>query len=593
MKRAFVRVFLVALALHLVGLGAAPLLEPDEGRYGDIAREMTHATPGAASSWLLPRACGLPFLDKPPLVAWLGALSLEAFGPSELALRAIPAAAALLSVAVAAWLASQAYGRPRAAAWAALACATAPLALGVGRIFILDAPLAALMSLGLALVLRGAGALRAPPSHGIAALGGVAVGLATLVKGPVAFGLVGLGNAVALAVNRRDPAVRLRTLSPVPWLAATAVAAPWYFALHRVEPDFFEVFILKENLQRFGGVAVEHKHGPLFFLATTAWGLGPWTLVAASLLWAAWTARTRGEPSPARDLAERRSRAALLGYAAIVVAFFSASSTKVETYVLPAIPALAAVIGGEVVRALERGPSWRRRELGVAFGAVAAALALACLAGAVFALGVVPIPEKASLARRASAAASPFLALVPLPLVWLAIVAARQQRALEAASRLALALLAAIPYATGALLGASVERSARPVARAILDWRATHGPAAVAVYRYYYRGLPYYLDEPVVLLGEKGELQDEAVRARPGIYFPDVAWSDPARTDRQVFSDFPTLGFLLEARERPLLVVCPLGGGRPVRFLDACARAGVTATARGEHGDDRLYEVGP
>jgi hypothetical protein len=49
-----------------VGLGAWPLMDPDEGRNAEIAREML-----ASGSWIVPYFNGLPFLDKPVGLFWL------------------------------------------------------------------------------------------------------------------------------------------------------------------------------------------------------------------------------------------------------------------------------------------------------------------------------------------------------------------------------------------------------------------------------------------------------------------------------------------------------------------------------------------
>src|SRR5919107_223856 len=51
------------------------LLEPDEGRYAQIPREML-----AHGNWVVPTLQGEPYLDKPPLMYWLVALSYKAFG---------------------------------------------------------------------------------------------------------------------------------------------------------------------------------------------------------------------------------------------------------------------------------------------------------------------------------------------------------------------------------------------------------------------------------------------------------------------------------------------------------------------------------
>ena len=64
------------------------LLEPDEGRYAQIPREML-----ARGDWVVPHLQGQPYLDKPPLLYWLVMLSYSVFGVSEAAARLVPALA--------------------------------------------------------------------------------------------------------------------------------------------------------------------------------------------------------------------------------------------------------------------------------------------------------------------------------------------------------------------------------------------------------------------------------------------------------------------------------------------------------------------
>src|SRR5947209_17842055 len=94
--------FIAALAATILFLNLSyPLIEPDEGRYAEIGREML-----TSGDWVVPTLNGRPYLDKPPLFYWLLAGSFELFGVSARAARLVPALAALLTV-----LATFAFGR--------------------------------------------------------------------------------------------------------------------------------------------------------------------------------------------------------------------------------------------------------------------------------------------------------------------------------------------------------------------------------------------------------------------------------------------------------------------------------------------------
>ena len=69
---------LVGLVLFFYRLGAPGLMDPDEGRYAEIAREIF-----VRRDWLIPHLNLLPYLEKPPLVYWLTALSFKGLGYTE------------------------------------------------------------------------------------------------------------------------------------------------------------------------------------------------------------------------------------------------------------------------------------------------------------------------------------------------------------------------------------------------------------------------------------------------------------------------------------------------------------------------------
>ena len=65
----------LAGSLFFVGLGSLPLLEPDEGRNAEVAREML-----ASGDWITPHYDAFAYLDKPPVFFWLVASSFKVAG---------------------------------------------------------------------------------------------------------------------------------------------------------------------------------------------------------------------------------------------------------------------------------------------------------------------------------------------------------------------------------------------------------------------------------------------------------------------------------------------------------------------------------
>src|SRR5947199_7299621 len=107
---------LVAGGLFFQGLGRYPLLDPDEARHAEVAREMAAAS--GVRRLFLPTLDLEPYREKPAGYYWLVACAYGAFGVGEAAARAPSAPAALIAV-----LALYAHALPR---WGPLA------ALGAG-----------------------------------------------------------------------------------------------------------------------------------------------------------------------------------------------------------------------------------------------------------------------------------------------------------------------------------------------------------------------------------------------------------------------------------------------------------------------------
>src|SRR5258706_13998415 len=84
-----------ALALSLWLATALPLVDPDEGRNAEVAREMA-----VSGDFVVPHLAGMPYLDKPPALFWATALAIRVAGRTPWAVR-LPAA---LAGALTLWL---------------------------------------------------------------------------------------------------------------------------------------------------------------------------------------------------------------------------------------------------------------------------------------------------------------------------------------------------------------------------------------------------------------------------------------------------------------------------------------------------------
>ncbi|MEO7418840.1 MAG: phospholipid carrier-dependent glycosyltransferase, partial [Thermoanaerobaculia bacterium] len=135
-----------ALLLFFGGLGAFPLLEPDEGRYAEIPREML-----ARHELVTPRLNGVLYFEKPPLYYWLNAAALSVLERPETACRLASAFFGLAGVGLA-WLLGLSMGRGsrRTALRSALVLGTSLLWLALSRANIIDMTLTFFLSATLA-----------------------------------------------------------------------------------------------------------------------------------------------------------------------------------------------------------------------------------------------------------------------------------------------------------------------------------------------------------------------------------------------------------------------------------------------------------
>jgi 4-amino-4-deoxy-L-arabinose transferase-like glycosyltransferase len=454
-------------ALFFWRLGAPGLMDPDEGRYAEIAREIW-----LLKDWLIPHLNLVPYLEKPPLVYWLTALSFGALGQTELAARLPSALSALAGVFLAYGLGRVLWGP--AAAWAgALVLATSAGYLALGRLLTLDMAFTCFLSLGLGLGYLALSRERPrvwPWAYG-------ALALAVLVKGPAALVLAGLiwGVWSLIAPRPLRPLVQPRSC-----LLLLILVLPWFLWVQARYPEFFRFFILKQHLGRFLAVGM-HTRPLYYYLPLLPALMLPWCWL---LPWALLRKGTRGDPD----------RLFLLLWAGVVLAFFSLSRGKLPPYILPALPPLALLLGEALAGMDLAEGGWRE------WGGLRASLLAWALAGWLV-LGLywwdpaflAPALAQASLFEPFLPWGLAALALTPTAaLVW-------RRPALLLAGALLLSTLA--PLAMERL---SLVRSPKPAGlTAASFW--TPGALLVGI-NAYSPGLSFYCRQPFHLVDYQGEL---------------------------------------------------------------------------------------
>src|SRR5580765_5899016 len=128
--------FLVAGTVLFAGLGAVPLMQPDEGRNAEVAREMA-----VSGSWLVPTLEGHPYLDKPAAYFAAVALSLRTLGTNEWGAR-LPSALCGLAILACLYAFARRSYDDVTAALVVLVVGTMPLFIAFSRIVIMDIALA-------------------------------------------------------------------------------------------------------------------------------------------------------------------------------------------------------------------------------------------------------------------------------------------------------------------------------------------------------------------------------------------------------------------------------------------------------------------
>jgi len=471
-----------------------PLFDPDEGRYAEIPREML-----VGGDWVIPHLNGLVYLEKPPLQYWATAIVYACLGISEGTARLATGCAGYLTLALVFLLARRLWGL-RAAVEALLLTLGSILFVLLGHQLTLDMSLTACL-FGCLTAFICAQTQREEPSACRAwmTLSWAAMALAVLTKGLIGLLIPGF-SLVVYSLWQRDFRLWRHLHVAIGLPVFIGLAAPWFVLAARANDRFLWFFFVREHWQRFL-TPIEMRSQPWwFFVPVLVLGVLPWVSQALRVLVTGWR---RNEPAGRFD-----ARRLLWIWSVFVLAFFSASHSKLIPYILPAIPTFALLVAAP-------RPGHDRGHL------LAGALLTLC-----FAAGVLGF---ASGWRSSAGGLALLLLLRPALLATAAVLLAAgalclrlraRRRPLAALAALCLGWFAAAVTITGGGFAVEGLYSAKDAAAAIA--RAATPGAPVFTVQDYYQSLPFYLRQTVTLVDYHDEFTFGLEQA-PQLGIPDLA----------------------------------------------------------------------
>jgi 4-amino-4-deoxy-L-arabinose transferase-like glycosyltransferase len=399
------RFLLILLALAVFtafyDLGRRDVVDDNEGQRATPPAEMLRH-----HRYIIPTINGKDYLAKPPLLYWAIAGVYRLTGDVAPLTARIPAALSFVALVLCVYVFTRREAGENAARWSALAVMLSPYVIDRARYAELDVPLT--LATFLAIMALRAACRPGPAAQSTRAvlLGGVALGAAILLKGPVPFlfllgawlallllanesqaswlrpGAYATGVAFALAVIMsvlsflvpgaiRVPVALLLFLlvwTAVAWRFGGAarsrslamflaicgmgilVAAPWALAVLATEGwPFVDRLIHSEVLERTHTATRINGGLPIYYLIGLLGMLVPWGLLLPCQL--SKTSWQRG-PSLYRF-------AILSGWLSVLI--FSLIAGKEYEYVLPAVPLLCIGVGCQLAAVSDAAENWSAR----------------------------------------------------------------------------------------------------------------------------------------------------------------------------------------------------------------------------------------
>jgi len=298
-------------------LGKLALMDLDESRYGEAAREML-----ILHNYIIPHLNFEPRINKPLLFYWMIILCYKLLGISEFSTR-LPSAVSGFCLIVFLYLFTSQQLEEKLAFISSLVLLSSPMFVIISRLAIIDALYCSLVFISLCLFWHYF------QNDRLKILAFFFLGLSMAAKGPAGLCIIFLTILVFSIVERKIYYLK-KFFNPWGILIFLVVGGWWYIILgFKIGWVQFKQLAITETIGRFKSGFV-HAEPFYYFLPVIFAGFLPWIIYLFKLR--------------LKIIKENSFLRYIFCYVIVGFIFFSISKTKLPNYIFPLLPALAILV---------------------------------------------------------------------------------------------------------------------------------------------------------------------------------------------------------------------------------------------------------
>jgi len=460
-------------------LGQRDLFDPDEGRYAGIPAAMLDT-----GDWLTPRLNDFKYFEKPVLQYWGTAVAFKLFGKSNASARLWTALLGFSAALFSMFVAFRLYGG-RAAIYAFLLSISYLMVVAFGHYLTLDMALSAFLVMGIgSLVIAHSHQPGEKQTRNWMLIGWAALALATLTKGLVAI-VLPAATVVVYSLWQRDWSLWRKLHLFKGLLLYLLITAPWFIAVSVANPEFAGFFFIHEHFERYTS-DVHSREGPIYyFIPFLLIGVCPWVITSMRSIISPgfrWLPDKPGQFDPERFM---------WTFVVVTFCFFSLGQSKLPGYILPILPVIAVISGGQISSTGKTGADrW-----------------VMLIVGLLFFVGAFIIEQLASNhypAEQWSAYRPWIIGAGVLYLLSFAVLSSRKLAPLPAFAGAAILSLAAGLSVVSGATSLAESRSSKVIADVITEMLPAGAP--VFSFQYFPEAAAFYLGRPITIVEYEGEM---------------------------------------------------------------------------------------